>query len=247
LVALTIIDDLLEVLKEDAPVRDVRVGAFWTAVWSKNCGLASTLTGSDHEGRPPVAPAGSLTGRSTLALCRLAGSESILERSIGLAAINSLLTVELDRCTEVNAAEVLFARGAGKKVVVVGHFPFIPKLRQIAAQLWVLEKRPRSGDLSAGAAPEVIPLADVVAITGTALLNGTMGELLALCRRDSLVMVLGPTTPLTPIWFDYGVDVVSGSLVVNAPEVLRYVSEGAIFTQLHHHGVRLLTMLKEGV
>jgi uncharacterized protein (DUF4213/DUF364 family) len=156
------------------------------------------------------------------------------------------LTIELDRCQEVNAAKILFTRGAGKKVAVVGHFPFIPKLRQISAKCWVLEKRPRPGDIPACAASEVIPQADVVAITGTALINGTMGELLRLCRRDSLVMVLGPTTPLTPLWFAYGVDVVSGSQVTDVPKVLRFVSEGAIFTQLHRHGVRLLTMLKEG-
>lgn len=240
-----IIDDILSTLKEDAPVKEVRVGAFWTAVWSKNCGLASTFSNHDHEGGPPVSSAGSLMTKSAFELCRLANSESLLERSIGLAAINSLLTIELNRCKEVNAAEILFTRGAGKKVAVVGRFPFIPKLRQVSAKCWVLEKKPRPGDLPACAAAEVIPLADVVAITGTALLNGTMGELLGLCRRDSLVMVLGPTTPLTPLWFAYGVDIVSGSQVVDVPKVLRFVSEGAIFTQLHRHGVRLLTMLKD--
>ncbi|MCL6448859.1 MAG: DUF4213 domain-containing protein, partial [Armatimonadetes bacterium] len=49
-----IIDDILSTLKEDAPVKEVRVGAFWTAVWSKNCGLASTFSNHDHEGGPPV-------------------------------------------------------------------------------------------------------------------------------------------------------------------------------------------------
>jgi len=92
-------------------------------------------------------------------------------------------------------------------------------------------KKVPPGDLDAGAAAEVFPLADVVAITGTALTNGTMGSLLALCRRESMVMVLGPTTPLTTIWFDYGVDVISGSRVVDAPGIMRMVSGGAVFRQ----------------
>ena len=36
-----ILDDLMEGLA-DAPAHEVRVGRFWTAVWSRHCGLAST-------------------------------------------------------------------------------------------------------------------------------------------------------------------------------------------------------------
>jgi hypothetical protein len=38
---------------------------------------------------------------------------------------------------------------------------------------------------------DLVPQADVVAITGTALINHTLDGLLALCRSDALVMVLG--------------------------------------------------------
>jgi uncharacterized protein (DUF4213/DUF364 family) len=63
---------------------------------------------------------------------------------------------------------------------------------------------------------------------------------LGLCRPDSLVIVLGPTTPLSPVLFDYGVDIVSGTLVVDPELALRCLSEGATFRQMR--GVRLLTM-----
>ncbi|QGP93915.1 Putative heavy-metal chelation [Neomoorella glycerini] len=242
---MSLIDAIIAGLSGDEVVKEVRVGPFWTGVWSRYCGLASTTFNHEHENCFPVGEAGSLTGRSARELCRYATSASLLEATIGLAAINSLLEVDIEQCQDINAGELLIERGAGKRVAVVGHFPFVPRLRRVAKELWVLERRPQSGDLPADTAGIVIPRADVVAITGTALINGTMESLLKLCRKDSLVMVLGPTTPLTPLWFDYGVDLISGTRVLEPEVVLRFVSEGVVFKQLHGRGVRLLTMAKK--
>jgi len=90
---------------------------------------------------------------------------------------------------------------------------------------------------------DILPQCHVVVITGTSFINHTLESLLELCR-EAFVMLIGPTTPLTPILFDYGIDAISGSKVVNEDQVMRYVSQGAIFRQLHHHGVRLLIMMK---
>jgi uncharacterized protein (DUF4213/DUF364 family) len=59
-------------------------------------------------------------------------------------------------------------------------------------------------------------------------------------------LVLGPTTPLSPVLFDHGADVVSGTLVTDPETVLRYVSQGASFRQIKRsNGMRLLTLAKE--
>lgn len=239
-----LIADIIAGIQEDAPVKEVRIGPFWTGVESRYCGMATTTYTHDPLGPYPVAESGFLTGKSGLELCRYAFSDSLLEASVGLAAINSLLEVDMDHCKDINAGRVLEEKSGGKTVVVVGHFPFVEKLKKTAGKLWILERKPQSGDLPADQAEQVIPQADVVAITGTALINGTMESLLKLCPRDSLVMVLGPTTPLTPLWFDYGVDIVSGTRVVNPKEVLRFISQGVVFKQLHGRGVRLLTMAR---
>ncbi len=77
-------------------------------------------------------------------------------------------------------------------------------------------------------------------VSGTAFLNHTIDALLSYRRPGALVVVLGPTTPLSPVLFAHGVDVVSGARVV-APEIaLPYVSEGKSFREMP--GVRLLTM-----
>ncbi|NIQ82679.1 MAG: hypothetical protein GTN93_32315, partial [Anaerolineae bacterium] len=88
-------------------------------------------------------------------------------------------------------------------------FPFVSRLRESVGHLSVLELRPRGEDLPADAAPEVIPRADVVALTSLTLLNHSFDSLIRLCHPDALVLLLGPTTPLSPILFEYGVDILS--------------------------------------
>jgi len=235
-----ILDDLIGSLEGDALTREVRVGPFWTAVWSRGCGLASTTGPRDHEhGATFVHDAGGLAGRSARELARLAYSDSPLEAGIGLAAMNSLLDVDEARCVELNAAELLIDRGRGKKVALVGHFPFVPALREAAGRLWVIELHPQPGDVGAEEAETIVPQADIVAITGSAFINHTMEPLLSLCWPETFVVVLGPSTPLSPVLFDYGVDVISGTRVVDPVRALRCASEGATFRQMR--GVRLLT------
>ena len=245
-----LIDDLLAVLP-DGPVRDVRVGAFWTGVVVEvaaqtRCGLASTMRAEGHHygGGPAVPQAGGLMERSARDLAELARSDSLMEASIGMAAINALLPNQKDQWVELNAEEVIAHHGAGKQVALVGHFPFIPRLRERVANLWVLELRPQGDDLPADAAEDVIPQADVLAVTGTTLINHTFEGLMALRRPEALVLVLGPSTPLSSVLFDHGVHLLSGSVVEDIESVLRAVSQGANFRQIHRQGVRLVTVKK---
>jgi hypothetical protein len=67
---------------------------------------------------------------------------------------------------------------------------------------------------------------------------------MALCRPKALVLVLGPSTPLSSILFDHGVHILSGSVVEDVDSVLWAVSQGANFRQVYRQGVRLVTMQK---
>jgi uncharacterized protein (DUF4213/DUF364 family) len=234
----TIIDDLISSLSTDSVVREVRTCVFWTAVVSKHCGLSSTFR-EEHPNHGMVRGVGGLRNRSALELAEYAKSDNLLEASIGMATINSLIDIDETRCDAENALDVLIEKGEGKDIAVVGHFPWIPKLREVARKLWVLEQRPQAGDLPAEAAEDILPKADVVAITGTSLINHTAEKLLDLVKGSFVVMV-GPTSPLSPVLFDWGVDVVSGTKVVEPEKVLRSISEGAIFPQVQ--GVKLMNM-----
>jgi len=238
-----IITDILSTLNFQAPLRDIRQGPFQTAVLTRQCGLASTPhdPGPHHE-KSPVNNAGLLLDENAESLSRLALSSSEAEASIGMATINSLIEVDETYCEELNAGELLMAMGEGKRVAVVGHFPFVSRLRSAVAELSIIEKNPREGDLSEAEAENILPRADVVGITGTAFTNHTIENLIKLCHSGTYVVVLGGTAPLSPVLFDYGIDAVAGTLVTDPEAVLRSVSQGATYRQIK--GVRRLTMKK---
>jgi uncharacterized protein (DUF4213/DUF364 family) len=243
------IDKLLDSLDNDAPVQQILVGAFWTAVVvdtePPRSGLASALRAETGGPWPPVREPGRLHERSGQALAALLRSERILEASIGMAAFNALLDVDETHMTEVNAEQIILEQGTGRRVAIVGHFPFIERVQAAAAECWVLELRPAPGDLPASQAAEVLPRADVVALTGTSLLNRTFDTLIALCRSDAFVLLLGPSAPLTPVLFESGVDAISGTRVHDTERVLYSLSQGATFRQIKRAGgLRLLTWTK---
>lgn len=242
-----LLDELLDSLPNGA-VRDVRIGPFWTAVVTEvagrpSCGLASTLQSKDHvHGVPSVRDAGQLTSLQARELASLVHSDSMLEACVGMATVNALLQAQPgDWCSD-QAGDLIARCGAGKPVALVGHFPFVDRLRQAAAPLWVLELHPTEGDLPASAADQVIPQAQVLAMTGTTLINRTFDQLISLRRPGAIVILLGPSTPLSPVLFSYGIDVIAGSVVEQISPVLDLLSQGANFRQLRRAGVRLVTM-----
>jgi len=235
-----ILNDIIDTVTEDCGIKKMIVGAHWTAMVSRNCGLASTF----HDPPPHrmVTDAGNLLQKSARKLALYSMSDIQLEASIGMAALNSLIEINMDKCVEMNALEVLEKNGRGKNVAVVGHFPFVPKLKKTAGRLWVLELNPQKGDLNADEAENILPGADVVCITGTSFINHSVEHLLHLCGKESFVMMVGATTPMSPVLFDYGVDMVAGALVVDHEKAMTCIAQGASFKQIK--GVKRLIMRK---
>jgi uncharacterized protein (DUF4213/DUF364 family) len=160
--------------------------------------------------------------------------------------VNALLEVDEGPLIEANAEEIISERATGRHVAIVGHFPFVERVRKVAGECSVLELHPGPGDLPASRAAEVLPEADVVALTGTSLINGTFDQLIELCRPDAFVLLLGPSAPLTPALFDAGVDAISGTRVHEPEQVVHSLTQGATFRQIKRRGgLRLLTWLKD--
>jgi uncharacterized protein (DUF4213/DUF364 family) len=242
------IEDLL--LKQINPgeIANVCIGIRWTAVVSlvdgkRKCGLASTLqTQNKHSARPLVEKAGLLAESDSYELARYILSSNTLERSIGLAAINSLLPDSIRDSVKLNAEHEIARLGRQKKVVLVGHFPFVQRLRADVGELFVLEREPQAGDYPEKDAPLIVPQADIVAITSLTITNASFSRIVALCSSSAHVMLLGPSTPLSPALFDHGITTLSGAIVDDIDSVLKGVNQGANFKQLHKLGVRLVTI-----
>jgi uncharacterized protein len=228
-----ILDDLIASLDYNAEVKDIRLGVFQTAVYTRGCGLSSTPHGTGHaQGNSPVKDAGFIMGKDPHELVEMVKSQNLYEACIGMAAINSLNSVDTDKCRELNAAVILGEKGKGKKVAIVGHFPFIPQLKETCDHVWVIEQNPLEGDYPENESERLLSQADVVGITGMAVTNHTLESLLRFCRPNAYVMILGGTTPLSPVLFDYGIDSLSGTVVTKPDSVLNAVSQGATYRQL---------------
>jgi len=241
---MTIISDLLSTLPSDPiPVQNVVIGVHWTLVTSRFSGLGSTLVNSGPHGSGRMRDVGNLLNKNAQELAGWLESDNLLEASVGMAALNSIIEVPEKQLQPVNAAEVIEREARGKNLAVIGHFPFLERLKGVVRNLWVMEQNPYGDDLPEEAAQEYVPGADVVAITGTAFINHTIENLLPLCRQDALVMILGPSTPLHPMLFDRGISYLSGSRVVDPSAAQLTIQQGAGFPQVK--GVQVVTMVKQ--
>jgi len=245
-IAMRILQDIISSITIDAPVLDVTRGIYWTAVVSRNCGLASTMIYDCkvEDGQEPRKR--SYVGASAASLARGALSDDRTASSVGLAAINSLIDIDIGQCLDLNAGDYLAENGRGKNIAIIGHFPFVDDLKQVARNLWVIERRMQPGDHSEEETGALLARSDIIAISSTTLINHTLDNILDLCPPQSIRMLLGPTTPLTRVLFDHGIDIVSGSIVSDYDTALLHIRQGANFRELKHTGsIRLVTLMKD--
>jgi hypothetical protein len=173
-------------------------------------------------------------------------------REVGAAALNALLGARLaggngwgvprSALGSENGLDLVLRLSEGRSLAMVGRFPYLDKSRLEASRYAVLELDPQGDDLPASAAPEVLPQADVVGITGSTLANGTLEGLLALCRPEATVVLIGPTTPLSPVLFDYGADVLCGVLVDDPGETLAVLADPGVKPTPRIPGTRVVSL-----
>lgn len=233
-------------------IEKISVGSHWivsvlNSDRGRACGLSSTpVKGFDVNGKTRSLLEGFAGANANDLLPALLDGDDLLKRGIGLATLNALLPKDgSEHWTCRNAGDVIIQRGRNKRVALVGHFPFVPEVRYEVGKLSVLELNPREGDLPASEAPKIIPQADILAVTSMAFVNKTMDGLLALCKPETYVIVIGPSTPLTPQLFEMGVNMLCGSIVEEIDPVVEAVFAGEGFREVKKKGVRLVTLEAE--
>lgn len=212
-------DEIIDTLP-DFPIEDVRVGPFWSVVKSKNCGLSLTFP---EPYRMFVRFSGEFIGKSAKKIAKLfSDSWNPTEAAIGVAAVNSLIDPDGE---EMNALDYIAEISQGKKVVFIGHFPRMDKIRKRAKSLVIIEKRMQQGDFPPESTEFILPNSDIVVITGSVFTNRSYKRLLELSEK-SYTILIGPSVIMSDILFDYGVDVLAGSKIINCEGVLNAVSQG---------------------
>ncbi len=207
----------------DVPVEEVVVGAFSTIVKAGDAkGISSTLKGTiPHE---YIEQSGNFRELSLRELAEFIYADYPLKASIGMAAINAWMSLYERPYKKLKAQNIISQRGYNKTVGVVGHFPFLKELDE-PERLYIFEKQPLDGDFAEEDIEKYMPEADVAVITGTALINHTFPEIMQYVREDAYKIVIGPSTPLSPVLFEYGVDAVCGTLIKNYETLKRCVME----------------------
>jgi len=223
--------ELVEPIEPGNPVTSCVAGLVWTLVETGGeAGLALTLRDGVYESRLP----GIIHGAETRWLAEHITSWNMFDASLALGAINAwfnrrerlegLLGRPLVSERGVTLFERLAERFAGGSVAVVGHFPHLEPLSD-HCNLTILERRPSGGDLPDQACEYLLPRQDCVCITGSTVGNKTLPRLLEL-SRDAYVVLVGPSVPLTTLWFDYGVDLLAGTVVLDSAVALGAVQQG---------------------
>ncbi len=212
-------------------VEDVRMGLGYTGVLLEDgsCGVAFTFKEDlDHgcsvfSGRRPLA------GKSSHELVDYIGSLSLLESALGLSTVNALVNSDQMVQAEGDVMDML-QWTKEDRVGMIGYFgPLIKPLRHQVKELVIFEKDEdrEEGLLPAEDAYEELPRCDIAVITSTSLINGTADGLLEAARGCREVILLGASTPFIPDVFEpLGVTLLSGVVVLDAPSILRTISEG---------------------
>lgn len=241
-------DKLIEEVKDEMVAEEVVVGQAWTVTQSNSIGLAMS---SPHQITSSFVP-GACRGQSIKKLAKSIKSWDFVEASIGLSAINSVINSKETIKTMVNngfyqlpsgsAFDLIEDKIKGKKVAVIGHFPNVDEMSK-HCHLTVIERKPSNEDLPDSAAEYLLPEQEIVLITSSTLINKTTPRLLEL-SKNALTIMLGPSTPLSPVLFEMGVDIISGLIVEENEQVLRCIKEGG---GVHHfrHAVTYVNLAKD--
>lgn len=236
-------DRIIEEIPEELTVLDSVIGTSWTCVrCERGVGFAKTLKGGKKGLRVD-----DFNGMKLKDLCRLSKSWNMLESSIGVAAINSAINQKNVIIEEIYYEEKSVFREMeedfrGKKVAVIGHFPEVEAMKDICGELYILEREPDPGDYPDMACEYILPNMDYVFVTGTAFTNKTMPRLLEL-SKDAYTVLVGPSSPITSIFMDYGVDRISGTIVNDGEKIWRAVSVGMKMS-IFNTGASFVSLIK---
>lgn len=234
---------LLAEVADDANVSSCCLGLTWTYCEStRGIGFAQS---------PGIASRvldfpGTLRGQSLSAVARWLLDWDPHKATMGLAAVNAALNHEsnllLQQATPVPFSEnpnldlfhYFLPQLHGKKVVVVGRYPGMYSLFD-GLDVTVLERQPTGQDLPDPAAEFILPQADWVFITATSLINKTFPRLAAL-SKDAVTVLMGPSTPWSSVFADYGIDFLAGCYPVDLEKAKQIAIEGG-GTRLFAQGV----------
>jgi uncharacterized protein (DUF4213/DUF364 family) len=214
-------DALIDGISPDATADFIACGS--THAIAQSAGAAGISGMLDETWRPALIP-NKKPGSPLRDIAMCARSWNFTEASLGLAAINAWyndadrmnalgLNISDRAFVEDRMSDPFIARQndvKGKKVTVIGHFPYVDRLFAPICDLSVIEKfYTKEGDYPEQAAEYLLPESDFVFISSYTFAEKTLPRYLEL-SAGARVTLVGPSTPVAAILHDFGVSDIAG-------------------------------------
>jgi len=223
-----ILSRLLAQLPEPAPrLKDLHVFLHWVIANCDRPGMATFFRPYNaRETCYQNSYLGDLIGKPVSEIAEMfADSDDALRLSLVKACLNGSLPIPSD-LFEANAV------GPFAEVIKHCHSCFIGHFTQ--AEIWrdqghpvtIIELQPRPGDIHWNDSKRVLRNTELVFITGLTLINGTFLEVLNRTPHARYRILLGPTVPCNPLFFDYGVHLIGSTLISDLGLAIRYCQHG---------------------
>ena len=242
------IDELIEIALDrggNRVAKEICVGISFVGVLLDNgsMGLAYTFREELKPWCNVIEKAGQLETYVS-ELLPLARSLDVLDSAVGVATINAVL--KPDEYEEGDTLDFLSIKEKDT-VVMVGYMkPLVERLTNKVRRLYVIERTAKNENIYPDwTASILIPKADVVIISGTAVVNKTVDHLLSLSRKAREVAIVGPTTPLAPTVFKKRrVTLLSGVMVTNPKRAMKVIAQGGGTRNLRNYVKKVNVILK---
>ena len=223
---------LMENLPVDAEVVEIVHGISWTAarLSNGNVGVAMHTAGD-------TAPRlfESLQGLKVQKAAQAVLSWNFEEANEGMAVINACYNTEenmmiLDSCAPESCQGAMDGFDLKNKTVgFIGHFMgkhsgITEECMREAKAYYTMEREPKEGDLPDPACEYILPMCDLVVITGSASMNKTMPRLLELSQHAEVILT-GPSVPMCKEIIKLGINRLYGNVIVKPEELCKSIVE----------------------
>jgi uncharacterized protein len=266
-----ILDETYELLKtrykkqiEKLEISDVRIGVLLTAVklTDGSVGVATTLSeilvhcNKENRDFGDFTPS-KIRGQKVMDLLETTKKSNIIDtlKTAVLNAISSRILSDSSYKIIKNTDPIdLLPLDSQKTITIVGGFhSYIRKISATKNTLYVLElnkdaltEEHKHFYVPASEYEQILPLSDIIIITGLALVNNTIDGLLSAVPAKALVIVTGPSSSIVPdILFENKVNIIGATRIVNPDLLFAIVGEAGAGFHLFQYCAQKICILNE--
>ncbi len=254
---ISVIKETIDIIQEKSPtslqevwVDDLVIGIFFTGVKlsTGHAGCAFTPIGEIPEAVccPTTAArmpqAGNLEGRPVSEIVKYSLDPNVLKSAVGVATLNALSQwvieskdrVEYHIIKDTDGFDLLEIQPE-ETVSLIGAFgPYIRRLKMMGNPFSIVEKTPqtlRPNEMKYfkpdSEKSSTLKKSDVVIVTGTAIVNHTIDNILSLIANGKRTAIIGPTASMIPdAFFKKGVNTMAGVRISNPDLMIKILKQG---------------------